>query len=131
MVSIHGRFGLRSWLSLIFGLLLLAFGALPILNDFGAIDFVLPALPDFVARIVLLVAGALLLWDAQHEVFTGRSWMWLSIVFGIPILVLGLIPVLYSYGYLSFNLDFIPETVYNILTAVSGIVLFFDAWKSE
>ncbi len=130
-MGIHGRFGLRSWLSMIFGLLLFAFGGLPILNDFGTIDFVLPPLPDLIGRIVLVVAGALLLWDAKYEVFNNRSFMWLSIVAGIPILVLGLIPVLYSYDYLSFNLEFIPETIYNILTGIAGLILFLDAWKSE
>ena len=131
MVSIHGRFGIRSWLSLIFGLLLLAVSGIPVLNDFELIDFTLPALPDFLLRIVVLVAGVLLLWDAKYEVFTGRAWMWLSIVFGIPVFILGLMPVLNSYAVLDFTLDFIPALVYNVLTALGGILLFFDAWKSE
>src|SRR3989338_2672994 len=113
MVSIHGRFGIRSWLSLIFGLLLLAISGIPVLNDFDVIDFTLPALPDFILRIVVLVAGVLLLWDAKYEVFTGRAWMWLSIVFGIPVFILGLIPVLNSYAVIDFTLDFIPALVYN------------------
>ena len=131
MVSIHGRFGIRSWASLIFGLILFAIGGLPILNSLNLVQFTLPTLPDFLGRIILLVAGTLLLWDAKHELLTARAWMWLSFVFGAPIFILGLIPVLFSYGVIDFNIEFIPVLVYNILTALAGIVLFFDAWKGE
>lgn len=129
---IHGRFGLRSWLSMIFGLVLLALGGIPILNAFGAISFTLPPLPSLVLKILFIVAGALLLWDAQHEIYNNKGFMWMSIIFGLPILILGLIPVLNQFGVVSFGSEtLIPQMVSDILSGLAGIVLFFDAWKSE
>jgi hypothetical protein len=130
-MGIHGRFGVRSWLSMLFGLALFAVGGLPLLNLFGVIDFTIPALPNLVLRIMFLVAGALLLWDASYEVYNNKGFMWMSLIFGLPILVLGLIPVLFDYGVIGFSLDFMPQLVSDILTAIAGVILFFDAWKSE
>ena len=129
---IHGRFGFRSWLSMIFGLVLLALGGIPVLNLFGAISFTLPPLPSLVLKIVFIVAGALLLWDAQHEIYNNKGFMWMSIIFGLPILILGLIPVLNQFGVISFGSEtIIPQMVSDILSGLAGIILFFDAWKSE
>ena len=123
--------GPRQPISGILGLVFLILGVVPLLNSFGIIGFALPAVPDFIARIILLIAGTLLLWDAKHEIFNNRAWMWLSLVLGIPILVLGLVPVLNSFGVIDFTLNFVPILVYNILTAVAGVILFIDAWKAE
>jgi len=131
MVSIHGRFGIRSWISMILGLLLVAFAIIPLLFSMGTIGWNIPAVPAFAFRIILIIAGVFLLWDATHEVYQQSAWMWLSIIAGIPIFALGLIPVLNQYGIIGWNIEFIGGTVLNVLTAFAGIVLFIDAWKSE
>ncbi|MBW3014647.1 hypothetical protein KY335_05405 [Candidatus Woesearchaeota archaeon] len=131
MVSIHGRFGLRSWASMLLGAALVAIGLIPLLFSIGRIGFTIPSLPAFAFRIILIIAGVLLLWDATHEVYQQSAWMWLSVAAGIPILILGLIPVLNQYGIIGFNLEFISITILNILTIFAGIVLFIDAWKAE
>ncbi|MBW3011158.1 hypothetical protein KY326_02995 [Candidatus Woesearchaeota archaeon] len=131
MVSIHGRFGLRSWASMLLGAALVAIGLIPLLFSIGRIGFTIPSLPAFAFRIILIIAGVLLLWDATHEVYQQSAWMWLSVAAGIPILILGLIPVLNQYGTIGFNLEFISITILNILTIFAGIVLFIDAWKAE
>jgi hypothetical protein len=130
-MGIHGRFGLRSWLSMLFGLALFAVGGIPLMNLFGLLDFTIPALPSLVLRIIFIIAGALLLWDAQYEIYNNRGFMWMSLIFGLPILILGLIPVLHQFEVIGFTLDFLPQLVSDVLTSLAGIVLFIDAWKSE
>jgi len=129
---IHGRFGLRSWLSMILGIVLFAIGGIPLLNSFGAISYTFPALPSLILKIVFIVAGALLLWDAQHEIYNNKGFMWMSIIFGLPILILGLIPVLNQFGVIGFGSEtLVPQLVSDILAGLAGIALFIDAWKSE
>ena len=130
-MAIHGRFGLRSWLSMIFGLGLFVVGGVPFLNTIGAIDFSIPSLGELILRILFIVAGALLLLDAQHEIYNNKAFMWVSIVCGIPVLILGIIPVLHGYGAISFGLPAIPTAISDVLTGVAGVILFIDAWKSE
>lgn len=131
MVSIHGRFGLRSWASMLLGAGLVAIGIIPMLYSIGRVSFTIPDVPAFAFRIIMIIAGVLLLWDATHEIYQQSAWMWLSIAAGIPILILGLIPVLNQYGVIGFNLEFISGIILNILTIFAGIVLFIDAWKAE
>ena len=128
---IPGQFGFRSWMSLIFGVILSALGLIPLLNSFKVIGWSIPELPLFAIRIILIIAGILLLWDSTYEIWQARAWWILSIVFGIPILILGVVPILNQYGVLSFTLDFIPQMVLNILTFLAGFVLIIDAWKAE
>ena len=130
-MAIHGRFGLRSWLSLIFGLALFIVGGIPFLNTVGLIGMNIPPLGELLLRIIFIIAGALLLWDAQHEIYNNKAFMWVSVVCGIPVLILGIIPVLYGYGGISFGLPAIPTAISDVLTGVAGIILFIDAWKSE
>ncbi len=131
MVSIHGRFGLRSWASMILGLLLFLVGAIPLANKFGWIAFQMPELSQFILRILFIAAGLFLIWDATHEIYNNRAFMILSLVFGIPVLILGLIPLLHQYGVIGFTLPLSGFIILDLLTAIAGLVLFLDAWKSE
>jgi hypothetical protein len=116
---------------MILGILLVAIALIPLLYSMGTIGWNIPAVPAFAFRIIMIVAGVFLLWDATHEVYQQSAWMWLSIIAGIPIFALGLIPVLNHYGIIGWNIEFIGGTILNVLTAFAGIVLFIDAWKSE
>ncbi len=131
MVSIHGRFGLRSWMSMILGILLFLVGAVPLANKFGWVAWQFPELSQFILRILFLAAGLFLIWDATHEIYNNRMFMVMSLIFGIPILILGLIPVLNQFGVIGFTLELSGFILLEILTAISGLVLLFDAWKSE
>ncbi|MCK4670369.1 MAG: hypothetical protein KAT43_04130 [Nanoarchaeota archaeon] len=131
MVSVHGRFGIRSWASMLLGAALVAIGLIPLLFSLGSIGFTIPGIPAFIFRIILIVAGILLLWDATHEIYQQSAWMWLSIAAGVPILILGLIPILNMYGIIGFNIEFVGGIILHILTIFAGVVLFIDAWKAE
>lgn len=124
------HFTWRSWASIIIGTLLIAIGGIPFAFDMGWIGFSIPLLPAFIIRILLIIGGILLLWDASQEVWRSPPFMWMSLGFGAPIIILGLIPLLYDAGILPFTLDFAGTTFLNILTAAAGVVLFIDAWKA-
>jgi len=124
------HFTWRSWASIILGIGLIVLGGIPFLFEYGLIGFTIPELPAFALRILLIAGGILLLWDASQEVWRNPGFMWLSLGLGVPILILGLIPLLYDYGVLPFTLDLAGTTFLNILTAVAGVVLFIDAWKA-
>jgi len=128
---IPGQFGFRSWLSLIFGLILSALGLIPILNSFNFLAWSIPSMPLYIIRVLLIIAGVLLMWDSTYEIFQARAWWILSIVFGLPILILGVVPILFDYGIIGFNLTFIPDFILNIFTFLAGLVLIIDAWKAE
>jgi energy-converting hydrogenase Eha subunit A len=125
--------GFRGWMSLIFGLALLALGGIPLLNSFGLIGFTIPAVSVYVLRILFVVAGIFMLWDAAHETIGGgRFFMWMSILFGVPIILLGILPLLNTYGVISLNLAFLTLSTLmsNIMTAFAGLLLIVDAFKA-
>ncbi len=120
----------RSWASLLTGVALIVIASIPLAFDYGYLAFTIPDLPSFFLRVLLIVGGLLLLWDATKEVWRAPQFMWLSLGFGVPIFVLGLIPLLYDYGIIPFTLDLAGTTFLNILTVLAGVVLFLDSWKA-
>ena len=111
------------------GLILFVVGGIPLLYFYKVIGFTIPALPGYIFRVLAIVGGFMLLLDASKETLHGRRvYMWMSIIVGIPILAVGLIPVFNQYGVISFQLE-LTELVSNIITATAGVVLFIDAWK--
>jgi hypothetical protein len=120
----------RNWISFIMGLILLVVGGIPLLFFFNVIGFTIPLLPGYIFKVMAIVGGGILLIDATKETVHGRKvYMWLSIIFGVPILALGIVPLLNQYGVISFALP-VTDLISNIITAGAGIVLFIDAWKS-
>ena len=49
-----------------------------------------------------------------------------SLVMGLVFVALGLIPLLFTYGVISFSLPEIPVVVYNILYLIGGVLLLID-----
>jgi len=131
MVSIHGRFGIRSWCSMILGALLTALGLVPLLNQYGVLGWSLPAIPELALTVIFILCGIFLIWDATHEIYSARIFWILSMAFGIPILILGILPILNSFGIIGFVLPLGGNMLMHILTTLAGLVLFIDAWKSE
>jgi hypothetical protein len=120
----------RNWISFIMGLVLLVVGGIPLLFFYKVIGFTIPTLPGYIFRVLAIIGGGLLLFDASKETLHGRrTYMWMSILLGVPILVIGVVPVLNAYGVISFNVP-VTELISNIITAGAGVVLFIDAWKS-
>jgi hypothetical protein len=120
----------RNWISFFMGVVLLAMGLIPLLFMYKVIGFTIPVLPALIFKILAIVGGFLLLFDATKETLHGRKlYMWMSILCGLPILALGVIPVLNEFKVIAFQLP-VTDLISNIITAAAGLVLFIDAWKS-
>jgi hypothetical protein len=125
--------GFRGWASLLLGIVLVVIGGIPLLNKYGVIGFAIPQLSLYVLRILFVAAGVFMLWDAAHETVAGaRFFMWASILFGIPIILLGVIPLLNQYGVIAFNPGFLnmSDFIANLFAAIAGLILIVDAFKA-
>lgn len=113
----------RKWISLIIGLLLTALGVLPLLKSLNVIPFGLPAIPGLVLWILFVIGGIWLMVDAASEGTLQAAIMWPSLIVGIIILGLGVIPLLTQVGVISLQLSFMTQMVSNIVTTIAGLLL--------
>ncbi len=125
-----GMGGPRKPLSLISGFIFLALGLIPLLNKFGAIGFNLPMSPVGIFLWILATAGGIiLLWDAigENMAIMGiqQQVRIATLVVGLAMLALGVIPILNSMGAIGFTIPPIAETIRNILFAVVGLLLLY------
>ncbi len=121
--------GPRKPLSLISGFVFLALGLIPLLNKFGVIGFDLPLSPVGIFLWILATAGGIiLLWDAISENMAmglQQQARIATLVVGLAMLAIGLIPVLHSAGAIGFSIPPIAETIKNILFVVVGALLLY------
>ncbi len=122
--------GPRKPLSLISGFVFLALGLIPLLNRFGVIGFNLPLSPvGIFLWIIALAGGIILLWDAIGE---NMAMMGLqqqvriaTLLVGLAMLAIGLIPILYSMKVIGFDIPPIADTIKNIFFVVVGALLLY------
>ena len=122
----------KIWFSLIFGLFLLVFGGAATLAFFGIL---LPVPTGFmtalVVKILLIVAGLLLLVDSFKVRTMMGATKFSSILLGLIMAFAGAIPLLIDYkmiGFLPFLMNLtIPSFVLSILLAVYGLFLMVRA----
>ncbi|MFC1648835.1 hypothetical protein ACFL1B_05235 [Nanoarchaeota archaeon] len=117
----------RDKISFFVGVILLGVGIVPLLNTMGFISFDWPgSIAGFVASIavwIIAVAGAYLFMDGIIEPKT-HSMHWILIMVGLVLLIVGLIPILNSFGYIQFSLGFLDNlVVYNSIISVEGLLL--------
>ncbi|MBU2638155.1 MAG: hypothetical protein KJ955_04225 [Nanoarchaeota archaeon] len=118
----------KIWFSLIFGLFLLVFGGAATLEFFG-INLPVPTffLSDLVVKILLIVAGLLLLVDSFKVRTMMGATKFSAILIGLIMAFAGALPLLIDYklvGFLPFLMKLsIPNYVLSILLAVYGIFL--------
>lgn len=118
----------KIWFSMLFGLFLLVFGGAATLAFFGIF---LPVPTGFmtalVVKILLIVAGLLLLIDSFKVRTMMGATKFLSILLGLIMAFAGAIPLLIDYkmiGFLPFLMNLsIPPFVLSILLAVYGLFL--------
>ncbi|OVE75094.1 hypothetical protein BVX95_00180 [archaeon D22] len=117
------------WISLILGFVLTALGIIPLLNAMGVIGFGLPGFMtglfgSLFGLIVLAGAGVYLLIDSFFE---DDFIFWLTLIISLIIVVIGLIPILFNFGIIGFNIPF-GATIYQILFAIEGFLLIIAAF---
>src|SRR3989338_7277952 len=115
--------GPRKWISLILGILLTILGVIPLLKSFNVIGFGLPALPGLVLWILFVAGGIWLFVDATSEGTLQSYIMWPSVIVGIVVLGLGIIPILGQLGVITYQLPAIASIISDIITTLAGLLL--------
>ena len=118
----------RKPLSLILGLVFVIIGLIPLLNGFGVIPFGLPIdVRGVILWVLAIVASVILLLDSlKMEGFgIGSQLRIVSIVGGLLLLAVGLIPILHSFGVLGFTIPEVADTIKNVLFMVFGALLLY------
>ena len=118
-------------ISIILGLILVVLGGMPLLNQFNVLSFSLPALPGLVLWIIFILGGVWLLVNGFREGSLNPGAMWSSIILGLLILVMGLMPVLNQFGIITFVLPSIAAIITDIIIVLAGILLLIGAFVAN
>lgn len=118
----------RDTVSCIIGLILLAFGVIPLLNTLKMISWNLPGflinnMPTSVLVWVVAIAGLYILIDGFIEP-PMHIFHWLLILSGLILMVIGLIPILHSFGTIGFTIPGMDNLlIYQVLISIEGLGL--------
>ncbi len=117
----------RDTVSFFAGLLIAAFGIIPLLAKFGVLGAKLPGfltgLPFSIAIWVIAVAGLYVVIDGFIEP-PAHNLHWFLIAGGIVLFLVGLLPVLHSFGVIAMSFGFLDNLVlYHSIITIEGILL--------
>lgn len=119
--------GGRKIFTAILGLVFLALGIIPLLNEFGIISFNLPTIPKIIFWVLALLGAVVLIIDGfkeEREFGAAKTVGIISIVLALVLVVFGL----GSFGVLPFAIPEFGMIVINILFVVAGIFLILGAF---
>jgi hypothetical protein len=114
----------RDTLSFFIGLLLTAFGILPLLAKWGMVKFTIPFIGNLAVDVLIWIvalAGAYVVIDGFIEP-PAYSLHWILILIGSILLIVGLIPILSNLKIIGFNIP-LGDMIYRIIITVEGILL--------
>ncbi|MBI2129375.1 hypothetical protein HYU07_03995 [Candidatus Woesearchaeota archaeon] len=126
----------RDSISFVVGLILAAYGIIPLLNAIGLLKFTLPAfltgLPAEILIWVVAVGGAYVVVDGLIEPKMNALHPFLIGV-GIILLAIGLIPILNKFHVIPFSLPFLGAslTPYQVLITIEGILLIIGGFTEH
>lgn len=117
----------RDTISFVLGLILLAFGLIPLLNKMAMIKWNLPGflinMPTGVLVWVVALAGFYILIDGFIEP-PMHIFHWLLIIAGLIMMVIGLIPILHSFGTIGFTIPGMDSLIiYWVIIGLEGLGL--------
>ena len=117
----------RDWLSFGVGALLILVGGIPLLGYFGVLPFTLPAvLNTLIASVafwIIAIGGLYILIDGIIEP-SGHTLHMLLLALGGLFILVGLLPILNSFGVVGFEVPFLQNlVVYNAIITLEGILL--------
>ena len=119
----------RDWISGIVGLIIFLLGLLPMLGYFTFLNDLSPTL------LVWIIAGAgfYLAINSIIEITNSNIVGWWSFGVAIAVLVIGLFPVLHSFGigpaWFAFN--WLNRTAYNVIFIIEGVFLMIATFAME
>jgi len=113
--------------SFILGVIFLAVGVVPLLNDFGVIGFNLPLLSFAFSFAFWLftIGGIFILVDAHLEDHTLKV---PSTIIGILLMAIGVIGILSGFGIVPFAIPFMTPLVLEIMFTIEGLFLVIAAF---
>ncbi|MBI2176464.1 hypothetical protein HYU40_03930 [Candidatus Woesearchaeota archaeon] len=121
--------GPRKPISLVTGLVFLAFGGIPLLNSMKVIGFTIPVLPQTILYALSVFGAVFLLWNAISENMAMMGFAQMArmatFVMALVLLAVGLIPLLHSFGVIGFTLPELAAVVINTLYIVTGFLLIY------
>jgi len=117
----------RDTISFVVGLILMAFGVIPLLNQFGVIGWNLPGfmvnLGTGVLVWIVAIAGFYILIDGFIEP-PMHIFHWLLIITGLILMVIGLLPILHNFGVIGFSIPGMDNLiVYWVIITLEGLGL--------
>ena len=125
----------KDFASMFIGLVITLFGLLPLLSRLG----VGPSWFDLTGLVsttiiswILAVAALYLVFNSILEITNSNSVGWISIAIAFVILVLGVLPILASFGVGPglFGLS-LPGIIYNIVFIIEGLFLIIAGFAME
>jgi hypothetical protein len=114
----------RDTISFFVGVLLAAFGVLPLLNKWGVLGFQIPFISNLAINVliwIVAIGGVYVVIDGFIEP-PAYTLHWLLILVGIVLLIFGLIPILNGFGIIPFSIP-LGDMVYRILITAEGVLL--------
>jgi hypothetical protein len=118
----------RQIFSGVLGLIFLALGGIPLLNELKVISFNLPTVPMIIFWVLALVGAVLLIVDGFKEEQMGFG---ARKIIGIISFVIALILIVYglgSFGILPFTLPAFSIIIIDIIFALAGLFLIIGAF---
>ena len=121
--------GPRKPISLVMGLVFLAFGGIPLLNSMKVVGFTIPVLPQTILYVISVIGAVFLLWDAISEGMAMMGFPQMlrmaTFIMALVLLAVGLVPLLHSLGTIGFTLPELAAIVVNTLYVVTGFLLLY------
>ncbi|MFH1408571.1 MAG: hypothetical protein ABIH34_01570 [Nanoarchaeota archaeon] len=125
----------KDFASFVVGVVLTAFGALPLLSKFnkGPAWFELKFLPIEIFAFILAIGGAYLVMNSIIEITNSNPVGKTSFIIAVLVFIIGLFQVLarFNIGPDWFALSFISHTIYYVLFVIEGVFLMIAMFAME
>ena len=127
----------KDWVSFFVGLVVLAFGALPMLHNWGVGPawFDLPTLPVKILAYAVALLGFYLVVNSIIEITNSNSIGWFSFLVALLVMAIGVLHVLGQFGVVSgfLAMGFLEGSmwIFNVIFVVLGLFLMLACFAME
>ncbi len=120
---------MRDWISGLIGAIIFLLGLLPLLGKFEFLN----NLPVSLLTWIVAGAGLYLAMNSIIEITNSNIVGWWSFGVAITVLIIGLFPLLHSFGTgpAWFQFNWLNKTVYNIIFVIEGVFLMIATFAME
>ena len=120
---------MRDWISGIVGLIIFLLGLLPLIGKFEFLN----NLSSTIIVWIIAIGGLYLAVNSLTEITNSNIVGWWSFGVAIAVLVIGLFPLLHSFGigpaWVAFN--WLNRTAYNVIFIIEGVFLMIATFAME